>query len=258
MVKHVSILEFYRVAKLVETTAIPGNYNGLPHGIKYGLDDRNGELIACCFKSIPHFINCISWRVVKNASSLLRFRVCKGNYKSGPKVRVFGFPKNKQDSAKWLRAIRRDNFLVTPHSKVCELHFNGCDFEYNNSAFDQRTGCRITVPYKNPRLIKGRVPSKFPNLPGYLSSNSKTPREDPDVRRKRHEEDYLKLALQKSAAEQKNYDSKRMFSSLDDLHAKIEYIDTSVWTVFRKTDQINFCKNYNRYSSSDRMFTCNK
>lgn len=86
------------------------------------------------------------------------------------------------------------------------------------------------------------MPSKFPNLPGYLSSNSKTPREGPDDRRKRHEEDYLKLALQKSAAEQKNYDSKRMFSSLDDLHAKIEYIDTSVWTVFRKTDQIIFAK----------------
>lgn len=43
---------------------------------------------------------------------------CKGNYKSGPKVHVFGFPKDGELANKWLRAIRRENFTPNKNSKV--------------------------------------------------------------------------------------------------------------------------------------------
>ena len=43
---------------------------------------------------------------------------CTGNYKSGPKVICFSFPSDAEEKEKWLRAIHRDDFTVTKHSKV--------------------------------------------------------------------------------------------------------------------------------------------
>ena len=43
---------------------------------------------------------------------------CNGNYDNGSKVRVYSFPKDEQLAAKWLRAIKRDNFKPTSSSRV--------------------------------------------------------------------------------------------------------------------------------------------
>ena len=43
---------------------------------------------------------------------------CKGNYKIGPKVAVFSFPSDDLLKQKWRRAIPRENFDVTKHSRV--------------------------------------------------------------------------------------------------------------------------------------------
>ena len=43
---------------------------------------------------------------------------CKGNYRSGPKVHVFGFPKDIDQRAKWLHAIKRSDFVPNENSKV--------------------------------------------------------------------------------------------------------------------------------------------
>lgn len=48
---------------------------------------------------------------------------CNGNYQNGPKVSVFGFPKDVSLRQKWLKAIPRDNFEPTNNTKVCEAHF---------------------------------------------------------------------------------------------------------------------------------------
>lgn len=45
---------------------------------------------------------------------------CKGNYRNGPKVTVFSFPKDPELVQKWIRAIKRD-FVPTLHSRVCKL-----------------------------------------------------------------------------------------------------------------------------------------
>lgn len=46
---------------------------------------------------------------------------CQGNYRSGPKVKVFSFPKDTELANKWIRAIKRENFTPTKNSKVCTL-----------------------------------------------------------------------------------------------------------------------------------------
>ena len=43
---------------------------------------------------------------------------CKGNYRSGPKVHVFAFPKNEELTGKWIGAIKRENFTPTKNSRV--------------------------------------------------------------------------------------------------------------------------------------------
>lgn len=43
---------------------------------------------------------------------------CRGNYRNGPKVRVYSFPSEDSLRNQWIRAIKREDFTVTPHSKV--------------------------------------------------------------------------------------------------------------------------------------------
>ncbi|KAJ8883008.1 hypothetical protein PR048_014847 [Dryococelus australis] len=43
---------------------------------------------------------------------------CRGNYDNGPKVSVFGFPKDTNLKQKWIAAIHRQNFQSTDNSKV--------------------------------------------------------------------------------------------------------------------------------------------
>lgn len=43
---------------------------------------------------------------------------CRGNYRDGPKVSTFSFPKNEDMLKKWLKAISRKDFVPTSASKV--------------------------------------------------------------------------------------------------------------------------------------------
>ncbi|GBM23711.1 hypothetical protein AVEN_257626-1 [Araneus ventricosus] len=49
---------------------------------------------------------------------------CKGNYKNGPKVPVFSFPKNENLRRRWLQALNRKDFVITANSRVCIQHFS--------------------------------------------------------------------------------------------------------------------------------------
>ena len=48
---------------------------------------------------------------------------CKGNYKSGPKVSVFSFPNNNEEKARWLHAIKRDQYVPAKYSRVITYSF---------------------------------------------------------------------------------------------------------------------------------------
>ena len=50
--------------KQLTTLAVKMGLYTVRHGVQTSLDDRDGELIPCCFKSIPYFINHVSWREV--------------------------------------------------------------------------------------------------------------------------------------------------------------------------------------------------
>ncbi|KAH7947978.1 hypothetical protein HPB52_017325 [Rhipicephalus sanguineus] len=65
---------------------------------------------------------------------------CRGNYDSGPKVRVFAFPKDEAPKKSWIKAIPRKDFTPSIHSKVCELHFLEADFIRKLSHFDAASG----------------------------------------------------------------------------------------------------------------------
>ena len=54
----------------------------------------------------------------QNMPSPCVVRKCKGNYKNGPKVLWFSFPKSKHLFDKWKHAIKRENFNTSPFSKV--------------------------------------------------------------------------------------------------------------------------------------------
>lgn len=44
--------------------------------------------------------------------------LCKGNYPNGPKVSVFGFPKDVELKKHWLSAIQRKDFSPSANSRV--------------------------------------------------------------------------------------------------------------------------------------------
>ena len=43
---------------------------------------------------------------------------CGGNYPNGPKVALFGFPRDESLKKKWIHAMKRANFSPSQTSKV--------------------------------------------------------------------------------------------------------------------------------------------
>ncbi|XP_068086390.1 THAP domain-containing protein 2-like [Anabrus simplex] len=123
---------------------------------------------------------------------------CKGNYRTGPKENVFSFSTDDSKRAKRLRAIRRDDFVPSKNAKVCELHFKTHEVEWTTSMYDERNGKLLTAPLSHPRLVKGAVPSQFPNCPEYLSDTTSAHREAPDHRRCRVDNESLTKTLVQS------------------------------------------------------------
>ncbi|KAK4318817.1 hypothetical protein Pmani_010240 [Petrolisthes manimaculis] len=95
----------------------------------------------------------------------------RGNYKQGPKVHVFGFPRNSELAGKWILAIKRSNFTPSQYSKVCELHFKPEDIRWETSHFDEATGTKLTAKLQKPQLCDGAVPSGLSSCKTIRHSN---------------------------------------------------------------------------------------
>ncbi|GBL95832.1 hypothetical protein AVEN_227089-1 [Araneus ventricosus] len=65
---------------------------------------------------------------------------CKENYKTGPKVSVFNFPKDDELRQRWIASIGRKDFQLSKSRKVYELHFVEEDFIKEARGFDMKTG----------------------------------------------------------------------------------------------------------------------
>ncbi|XP_035218648.1 THAP domain-containing protein 2-like, partial [Stegodyphus dumicola] len=87
---------------------------------------------------------------------------CRGNYPNTEKVQMFSIPKSDSLRSKWLRAIHRQNFIPSNHSKVCEKHFVESDIERTVEHFDEKKGTSIKINLIRPRLRKDAVPSQLP------------------------------------------------------------------------------------------------
>ena len=123
--------------------------------------------------------------------------------------------------------------------QVCELHFNPEDIERETSCFDEKTGRKLTAKLCIPRLRQGAVPSKLPNCPSYLSSATSW-RESPDERRSRKEEAAIQSAFVESIADDLQQKQKIKFETLDELVAKLDFLDT-FWTVIKQQESVLIC-----------------
>ena len=109
---------------------------------------------------------------------------CKSNY-SGNKenyVTQFKFPDSKERQEVWLRKIPRKNWTPGPSARICELHFEPKYVSKYEEIVVESVKKKIVARHR-PVLLENAIPTRFPNLPVYLSEASKIERTDPDERR---------------------------------------------------------------------------
>src|SRR6218665_1479855 len=94
----------------------------------------------------------------------------------GPcRIMPFQF-KNKDLCDKWVRAIRRQNFVATKYSKLCSLHFKETDFVEVSRDTNKQRRKSGNKQLRKRYLKDGAVPSILPNAPHYLTNTSGVPR----------------------------------------------------------------------------------
>lgn len=49
--------------------------------------------------------------------------LCNTNYRNGPKLKVYSFPKDPELSKRWIVAIKRENFTPSKYSRVSEFYY---------------------------------------------------------------------------------------------------------------------------------------
>lgn len=118
---------------------------------------------------------------------------CRGNYDTGPKVRVFNFPRDEARRALWLKAVPRDDLETLRDPKVCELHFRPEQLRTTTS-YVYADGRKIEANMGLTRLAKDAVPSLLLHCRPHLQL-SMPRRKDPDRKQKRQEAYALKKAL---------------------------------------------------------------
>ena len=108
------------------------------------------------------------------------------------------------------------------------------------SAFDDKTGQRVTTRLKVPWLEKDAVPSQLPNCPLYLSSSAFS-RESPVSRNARLYEVSLHKGLAQSVVDDQEYQTKKTFTTLSELMNKLQFLDTQYWHPIRKEHSVAIC-----------------
>ncbi|XP_065298429.1 uncharacterized protein [Dermacentor albipictus] len=162
---------------------------------------------------------------------------CRSNYKSGQKNHVFKFPQHEEAQSAWIRAIPRADFNVSPHSRVCELHFIEADIVREVSHIDDLTGNTVTAPLSRLRLRPGAVPSKFPECPSYLSKPI-TSREHPDSKRMRLQAASLKKACEASAEAFRKEKEADKILNLEDLMQFITSKNSTFWHAIERKERL--------------------
>ncbi|KAH8010175.1 hypothetical protein HPB51_025610 [Rhipicephalus microplus] len=165
----------------------------------------------------------------------------RGNYDTGPKVRVFSFPKDARRVV-WERAVRRDDVDIRSlrDPKVCELHFKPEYLRTTTTYTDPTTGRKIEAAMGATRLTPDAVPTIFPNSPAYLSDCAPV-REEPEEKRKRREASHLEEAIRQSISSHEEEDRLNKLQSYEDLVSQLQRVDlSSYWTAVQAANTVLF------------------
>jgi len=94
-----------------------------------------------------------------------------------PMLSYHAFPIQDKDLCdKWVRAIRRENFIATKYSKLCSVHFKESDFVEVSRDTNKQRRKSDDKQLRRRYLKDGAVPSILPNAPQYLTNTSGVPR----------------------------------------------------------------------------------
>lgn len=111
---------------------------------------------------------------------------CTSNYGSKPPfVSVFKFPKDESLKQQWLKAIHRAEFVPKNVSVVCIKHFDE-RFVIREDVIKRPDGSILSVKRDRLKLTHDAVPTRFENIPGYLSKKLPLPRKTPAERQEEH------------------------------------------------------------------------
>lgn len=105
---------------------------------------------------------------------------CSSNYPNSElsNVSVFQFPKDEVWKNKWLTSIPRADFSPAKRSVVCILHFDE-RFIVREDCVTRPDGSILTVKRDRVKLTHNAYPTRFENVPTYLSKQLPNPRKDP-------------------------------------------------------------------------------
>ncbi|KAH7980330.1 hypothetical protein HPB49_015048 [Dermacentor silvarum] len=172
---------------------------------------------------------------------------CRSNYANGPRARVYMFPSDPVQNAAWTKAVRRENFVPTKYTVVCEHHFHENDFMDSASYTDNMTGKVIEVPLKLRRLKPSAIPSIFPNCPAYLSRQATKARESPEEKRARLDAEGLQETIKLSVEYHEAEEKKNAIASLGDLLRAIGGLSlTDFWSKVVTQTQVLFLNFHNQ------------
>ena len=104
---------------------------------------------------------------------------CKSGYATNTDadcVTFHSFPDDSVLRDQWIRANPRKDLIPTKFSRICSLHFRGCDFiDVHQDSNKSWLKMKSEKPVRW-HLREGAVPSIFSNVPAYLSSPASSPR----------------------------------------------------------------------------------
>lgn len=156
-------------------------------------------------------------------------------------MRVHVFPNDPVRRAAWTRAVPRKDFAPTKNTVLCEKHFVSSDYVKTSKYTDVKTGKTIEVPLKVFRLKPDAVPSVFPNCPQYLSHQNACTREAPEEKRKRFEDESLRIAIEKSLEEKQQQDKQNKVTSFSEFLRALPSFNTSpFWSVVSMDSKVLF------------------
>ena len=156
--------------------------------------------------------------------------------KRNENVTYHRFPlQNKELLSLWLKHVNRKDFIPTKHSVLCSYHFSESDFSTTTKDTNNYRKQRRSRTLKKRCLKEGSVPSKFPNLPRYLSTEVPKPRSGMATSSKRHERDVLAMETRSE-----DFIGSDKISCYDDLLSNI-YKETtpSGFVIFENDSGIN-------------------